>query len=259
MIRGLTGKINRRISIDNKLKNASWREAVNVAASMCNRDAFSELKNSYKGKEVVVCGAGPSLADYHPIENAIHIALNRALLYEKVKYDYFFADDWEGISFFKDEIIKYDCKKYLGYCCGNIGHRVIPESFRIAAGAKKYYLDSYMSRPMESKLVLDIDKMAISNQFNMGLEIMQVALFMNPSKIYLVGLDSDSSGHFYEVGLTKEKLDKHKEDLKKYADFKSVKTKWIAVKEFAETYYPDTEIISINPVGLKGLFKDEYQ
>ena len=30
------------------------------------------------------------------------------------------------------------------------------------------------------------------------------------------------------------------------------------MKEFAETYYPDTEIISINPVGLKGVFKDEF-
>ena len=28
-------------------------------------------------------------------------------------------------------------------------------------------------------------------------------------------------------------------------------------KQFAQKYYPDVEIISINPVGLKGLFKDE--
>ena len=31
-----------------------------------------------------------------------------------------------------------------------------------------------------------------------------------------------------------------------------------SVKEFAEQYYPETEIISVNPVGLKGLFRDEY-
>ena len=28
------------------------------------------------------------------------------------------------------------------------------------------------------------------------------------------------------------------------------------IKQFAACYYPDTEIISINPVGLRGLFKD---
>ena len=33
---------------------------------------------------------------------------------------------------------------------------------------------------------------------------------------------------------------------------------WKKMKEFAELYYPDTEIISVNPVGLKGLFKDEF-
>lgn len=34
---------------------------------------------------------------------------------------------------------------------------------------------------------------------------------------------------------------------------------WIMLKKFAETYYPDTKIISVNPVGLKGIFTDLYQ
>ena len=34
---------------------------------------------------------------------------------------------------------------------------------------------------------------------------------------------------------------------------------WLKLKKFAKTYYPDTEIISVNPVGLKGIFKDVYQ
>ena len=34
---------------------------------------------------------------------------------------------------------------------------------------------------------------------------------------------------------------------------------WRRMKKFANVYYPDTEIISINPVGLKGIFRDEYQ
>ena len=35
--------------------------------------------------------------------------------------------------------------------------------------------------------------------------------------------------------------------------------KWKKLKEFADEKYPNTEIISVNPVGLKGLFKDEYE
>ena len=34
---------------------------------------------------------------------------------------------------------------------------------------------------------------------------------------------------------------------------------WHQLKRFAQVFYPNTEIISINPVGLKGIFKDEYQ
>ena len=30
------------------------------------------------------------------------------------------------------------------------------------------------------------------------------------------------------------------------------------MKKFAEVYYPETEIISVNPIGLKGLFRDVY-
>jgi hypothetical protein len=33
---------------------------------------------------------------------------------------------------------------------------------------------------------------------------------------------------------------------------------WNEFKKFASIYYPKTEIISINPIGLKGLFKDIY-
>ena len=29
-------------------------------------------------------------------------------------------------------------------------------------------------------------------------------------------------------------------------------------KEFIDIYYPDVEVISVNPVGLKGLFRDVY-
>ena len=33
---------------------------------------------------------------------------------------------------------------------------------------------------------------------------------------------------------------------------------WNNFKQLNHTYYPDTEIIYINPIGLKGMFKDIY-
>ena len=38
----------------------------------------------------------------------------------------------------------------------------------------------------------------------------------------------------------------------------NVKIGYARIKMFARLYYPDTEIISINPVGLRGLFRDAY-
>ncbi len=37
-----------------------------------------------------------------------------------------------------------------------------------------------------------------------------------------------------------------------------LKEKYQEMKRFAQIHYPETEIISINPVGLKGMFKDIY-
>ena len=33
---------------------------------------------------------------------------------------------------------------------------------------------------------------------------------------------------------------------------------WREFKRFVQVYYPETEIISVNPVGLKGIFRDVY-
>lgn len=40
--------------------------------------------------------------------------------------------------------------------------------------------------------------------------------------------------------------------------FVSLVDAWKEAKEFSQIYYPDVEVCSINPVGLKGIFKDLY-
>ena len=73
---------------------------------------------------------------------------------------------------------------------------------------------------------------------------MQFILWTNPNKIYLVGCDC-SSGYFDKTKST--------------TSMNKLIGNWIMLKKFAETYYPDTKIISVNPVGLKGVFTDLYQ
>lgn len=234
--------------------------AMHVAASMCNQETFGPLKCINEGKEIALCGAGPSLKLYDPIKDVSHIALNRALLYDKVHYDWFIADDWEGIYFIQDELLKYDCEKFFGHQIGGELHRQIPESFRIACNAKRYYNDSYMKiDTWKSEFICDIDKMAISNMPNIALSAMQVALFSHPKRIYLVGCDS-APGHFVRPkGVDSAALERQKKDQELALLSDGVKEKWRELKVFADTFYPDVEIVSINPVGLKGIFRDEYQ
>lgn len=242
-----------------KIVDYHYINALNVAASICNHESFSELKNCNYGKNVALCGAGPSLEKYEPIDNCIHIALNRALLNPRIKFDYFFADDWTGIHFFQEELKSYNCIKYFGHAIGNDDCQ-IPESFRIECDAKRYYTDLYrVANGFESRFVCDIDKMAIGNMANIALSIMQVVLFTNPKTIYLVGCDA-SAGHFIQPdNLKAEEIQRQEEDLKIAVSSNQTIQSWVDLKKFAEVFYPDTKIISINPVGLKGIFVDEYQ
>ena len=78
---------------------------------------------------------------------------------------------------------------------------------------------------------------------------LQFIMFTHPKRVFLVGTDCTAAGYAYNSNLSKDKIPNH--DIK-IGFFKSF-------KNWADKIYPDTEIISVNPVGLKGIFKDWYQ
>ncbi len=81
----------------------------------------------------------------------------------------------------------------------------------------------------------------------------EFALWTQPKEIYLVGFDCARTGHFNCDD--SERL--RQQDFQK--NFDRIFYGWNYYKKFAKTYYPETEIISVNPVRLKGLFdKDIY-
>lgn len=244
--------------INNKIYKAYKINSINIAAALLNNETFKDMKNLYEGKEVVLVGAGPSLNKYIPLEGTVNFALNRAITNKKIKFDYLIADDWDGISFITEEVINYKCIKLFGHQNGDF--REIPQSFVLKSGAKRYYTDCYkIKNAFFSDFVCDIDKMAIGNMPNIALSAMQILLFTNPKRIYLVGCDASSNGHFNEIVKDEKMMKRHEEDLKISVSSNRVIEKWRELKSFADIYYPDTEIVSINPVGLKGLFKDIYQ
>lgn len=238
----------------------SYISSVCMAAAIANRECFRDIKNCNAGKSIAICGGGPTLQKYVPIPDTLHIALNRSLLNKNVKYDWFIADDWEGVYFFQDELLNYDCRKFFGHQIGGDYSRQIPESFRIACNASRYYTDSFMVNDgFESRFACDIDKMPVGNMPNIALSAMQIALFTHPKRIYLVGCDA-SQGHFVQPDALDDKtIERHEKDLKLAVSSDRVIQKWQEMKEFAQAFYPDVEIVSVNPVGLKGIFTDIYQ
>ena len=101
---------------------------------------------------------------------------------------------------------------------------------------------------------MDIENEPLGHYRSIALPALQFALYTNPSRIFLVGIDCTSSGHFTgkDVNVTDRGSD-NDENVRLL-----IKNAYPDFKKFAETFYPDTEIISVNPVGLQGFFKDVY-
>ena len=210
-----------------------------------HQQVFPKYKNIHQGKEVVIVATGPSLKDYIPIENAIHIGVNRAFQFDKIKLDYYFLHDYGGFtpSYFQDamDYKGNNVRKFFGILKFRFPELFIPESKAIEAETERYYLNQMW----ETEIPYDISTTAFPEYGSVVFHALLFALYTNPAKIYLVGCDCNLSGYFDN-------------NEKNWLDMNFVLNGWRKFKQYAQSYYPDTQIISINPVGLKGYFFDTY-
>lgn len=239
----------------NKVTDLDVRIGNNVArlftANNLNMKAFSNYKNAFKNKSVVIVGAGPTVNDFVPIKDCIYIGLNRAFKLETVKFDFLFSIDKAGIENYYEDFFSYDCIKFIGD--QNVGKDYqIPESVLPNNNIFRYITTAGQ---FADRFTYHIDSEPVGNFVTVSLQAMQFALFTNPSKIYLVGIDCSEKGHFSENDYQTKK--RTSDEFKKNS-LRSIED-WKNLKSFASIYYPDTEIISVNPVGLKGIFTDLYQ
>ena len=202
-------------------------------------EVFSEYKNINYAKEVVLIAPGPTLNYYKPLSNVVNVGVNRAFTREDILFDYLFAIDRGAIKPYFDDLKIYrndSCKKFLGI--GPYLRNRIVQNDIYEAGAKCFYTTTSFNN-----VTADITCCELPDLGSVIFSAFMFALWTNPKKIYLVGCDC-SGGYF--------------DDLKfKISRGKLIKS-WKKVGRFAKLNYPDTEIISVNPIGLKGLFKDVY-
>lgn len=203
-------------------------------------------KNKFKNQEIVLVGCGPSVRYYKLHQKAYYAAVNRAFLYSPIKFDFIFAqDNLEQEMFAAAQYHGSRCQKFFG--CINkkryqeewvkaLNIRPIPNSYFNREDVIKYYLTP-------KKFEQNIGYKSVADNGGTALSACQILLYLGFRRIWLVGIDNTYDQHFYGGKM---------EDFSKQILF------WKQLKHFCEKKYPEVEIISINPMGLKGIFKNVY-
>lgn len=218
-----------------------------------HEESFKDFKNIYSGRDVVVVAGGPSAKQYTtpPSQDAIHICVNAAYRSVYKDFDYlFFQDGWNRPEMV-EEVNNYSnksnkkCIKFYGVIDEKrygVNDATISQSAANSANARRYFVT-------QGKMVdwaWNITSQPLADYGSVVFPAIQFALWTNPKRLFLVGCDCTNSGYAYGQSSNKLNVDNV---VKGYQDMKLFVKKW----------YPKTEIISINPIGLKGLFTDQYQ
>lgn len=219
---------------------------------------FPKFKNHNYGKKIIIAGCGPTINYYNVNNDFIHIGLNKAYKIENIKWDYLFFVDRAHKGNSLDEIINIDCIKFLGFHCNpefsynnenilynpnNTTFCYIPEEYVIRNKAYRFYSNAH-----RNEIYYDIETSPLMDFGSVAFCAIHFALYTHPKRIYLVGCDCANNGYFNN-------------EIQPLWNDKMLNRTFYGynkLKKFVSVYYPETEIISVNPVGLKGLFRDVY-
>lgn len=227
-----------------------------MSVAFLHQRTFGEFRNKHNGQTVALVGAGPSVKYMEPIKDAIYVGLNRAFLMDKVHFDYLFSIDKAGLDTgkeqFYDGFLNYDCIKFMGD--QNMGPNFqIPQDVMYRDAKIRRYKTTI--RYLPGIFALDLETEALANSSSCSIQAMQFILFTNPKKVYVYGIDcSCASGQHFTGGAVNNAARGENAasiDAQHIGD-------WKRLKVFINTYYPNTEVFVVNPVGLRGIFNDVY-
>ncbi|MBQ9273561.1 MAG: hypothetical protein IJ228_02015 [Succinivibrio sp.] len=225
----------------------------NLSTYSIHQQSFPSFKNLHQGKKVAVVACGPSLKNYRPLSDTIHIGVNAAFKNELINFDYLFLQDFSGKTpDYIEDLISYrpdKCVKFFGLTneWTQNPNRVVPESIAVRAHALRYRTDWAHIKGFRPKFAYDLSAMPLCCHGSIVFPALQFALWTNPAEIYLVGCDCSNEGYFYD------------EKSQNFLIVDEVIAAYREFKVFASVYYPETRIVSVNPQGLKGIFEDFNQ
>lgn len=242
-----------------KLTELEYRIEEQNELCAVNTKAFSEYRNCFRGKKVVLFASGPTAKQYNPLlfpstDEVVHIGVNFSWRREDVLLDYLFINDGRlkmskeiaiesGFDRIREKIFVGRYSKTSPYNWLELSENFSLESEKFC----RYYSNA---ANFNQTLYKDIRYHGLADFASVIFPAMHFALFTYPKELYLVGCDTSHSGYFHEAKSSSSRKNK--------LNIRKLKVGYSRMKMFARQYYPDTEIISINPVGLKGLFRDVY-
>lgn len=225
-----------------------------VEAQKLHQQVFERYRAAFEGRKVVLVCTGPSAKNYRPIPDAIHVGVNGAIYLDHVKLDFLFIQDGTvkqkvNSSLNKDayEYVGNDCKKFFGIIpddrlsvvCKDIVR--VPAVYANSPSISQYVLEDLFSH----NIAYDLTREPLGDFSGTPFSALQFILFTHPKTLYLVGWDC-SAGYAYDKPNAINPANYQVNTVKKY------------FLPFIKLNYPDIEIISINPVGLKNMFTDMY-
>ena len=125
----------------------------------------------------------------------------------------------------------------------------LSENYSLKQNVSRFYYDGNMKN---KRIYKDICYHPVEGSGTIVHCALIFSLFAYAKEIYLVGCDTSRREHFYD------KVDQGNQVANNDLSMHIIKVVYAQIKMFAKHYYPDTEIFSINPIGLKGLFSDVY-
>lgn len=207
-----------------------------------HKKVFPQFKNINTDKDVAIIASGPTLKYYSfNSNNTVYIGVNKTVEYSN-KLNYVFTQDYNANKEYLEKILNYQAKIFLGdFFCNDIpwiSKCILPQKYKDLPN-----IYHYISNYSRDYCFPDISTWGLVDYGSVTFPALHFAFYTNPKRIYLVGCDC-SSGYF--------------DNEKETNDCSFLVEGYQKFKQFRDVYYPETEIISVNPVGLKGIFKDVY-
>ena len=251
-IHGLGAKLQYLVQSIQRIERIERDIDTKLYAQAVHPGTFGPYLNCHTNQNVALVACGPSVKYFEGLkDDAVYVGVNRAFLIDKINLDYLFVQDDLGRD--QEAANQYrhgKCRKFYGIIPHgrnmqiqqdpNLRHiRRLSLTNVSLADAKQYILtDSvYPHWPY------DISREAIKDWGGTVFSALQFILYTNPKRIYLIGCDCTDGGHFN--GGRKE-------------NFSSVKRFWLDFSEYKNQEFPHIELVSVNPIGLRGLFRDIY-